>query len=114
MEASVFENGAYDQKVGKDDDEADRHAQTDNHIVTLAPVVADVLATLLIEKFDAMVIVASLNQFIHVEMSGGCGIREELERRETLQIGSRGEGLGWHSDSPSLVGWRSACHQLDR
>lgn len=60
MEAAVFENGAYDQKIGEDDDEADGHAQADDHVITPPPVVTDVLPAGLIEKLDRAVVVASL------------------------------------------------------
>lgn len=74
MKASVLENGSYDQKVGKNDNEADRHAKSDNHIVTSAPVVADVLSTFLIKKLDRLVVVALfwvVSRHCHVEISGG-------------------------------------------
>ena len=74
MKASVFENGRYDQKVGKNNNEANGHAQSDDHVVTSAPVGADVLATLLIEEFDGAVVVASLFvriDCIHAETAGG-------------------------------------------
>ena len=61
MKASVFKNGGDDQQVGEDDHEADRHAQSDDHIVAVAPVVADVLAALLVEELDGLVQVASLS-----------------------------------------------------
>lgn len=104
VEASVFENGAYDQKIGEDDNEADHHAQTDDNIVPFAPVVTDVLPTGLVEKLDRAVVVAPLcvvMHCIHVEV-GICVITEEMKMTlggEMLHTGGRAQGLECHSDS---------------
>lgn len=88
VKASVFENGAYDQKIGEDDNEADHHAQTDDYIVPSAPVVTDVLPAGLVEKLDRAVEVAPLCvvlRCIHVEV-GICVITEEMK----MTLGGRG------------------------
>lgn len=119
VKASVFENGAYHQKIGEDDNEADHHAQTDDNIVPSAPVVTDVLPTGLVEKLDRAVVVAPLCvviHCIHVEV-GICVITEKMKMTlggETLHTGGRAQGLECHSDSFFQVSGRLACHQLDR
>ena len=65
MKASVLDDGGYDQNVGEDDDKADDHAQGDDGVVTLAPVIADVLPTGLVEELDSAVEVASLRVLRH-------------------------------------------------
>lgn len=54
----VLYNGPYDQKVGKHDNEGHRQTHSDDHIVARAPVIADVLATRLVEKLHSIVAVA--------------------------------------------------------
>lgn len=71
MKAAVLENGADDQKIGEDDDEADDHPQADDDVIPSPPVVANVLPAGLVEKLDGAVVVASLRvllQRVHVDL----------------------------------------------
>ena len=70
MKSSVDKNGRDDQHVGKDDNKTHQHAQADNDIITLSPVVANVLAAFLIEKLHRFVIVAGLVVLLHLDRSG--------------------------------------------
>lgn len=63
----VFENGRYDQKVGKNNNDANDHAQGYNHIVTLVPFCVDGLSTVVVEKFDFLTVVACVSYVTHPE-----------------------------------------------
>ena len=76
VEAAVDEDGQHDQDVGEDDDKAHQHAQADDDIVPLTPVVADILAALLVEEFHRAVVVAAADVLLspihqHYVLEGG-------------------------------------------
>lgn len=58
VKPSVFENGSYDQKIWKNNYEANSHAQSDNSIVTTAPVWSDALFAKVVKKKDIFIIMA--------------------------------------------------------
>lgn len=114
MKAAVLQNGHYDQEVGENDDKADNHPQADNDVVTVAPVVADVLATVIVEELDGASVVAvifNLSVGLHV----GTGTRLDQGRAWTNgQSRNPRRRRGWLSNTPCVLEPTVTAHVLNR
>lgn len=67
VKPSVFENGRYYQKVGKNNNEANNQAQRDNKNVTLFPLSINGFSTVVVEKVYGLIVMAGTGYVTHPE-----------------------------------------------